>query len=237
MKRVLAWFLLLLLAGFSGSAASCEEAWQLCRLEESESSPALDYWLLAPEDAVPGLPLIVYLHGSGEKGSRALKGGLPLMLSNGSVRLPEAIVLVPQLPADVAYWDRMNDALIRIVDEVLASFSADPSRTALAGVSLGGIGVWDLAARFPGRFARILSLCGRVNRGISPDAFLGCEVRVYTAREDPKVPPASVIAFTKKLVNAGVDAVHTELNTTHARIPLSVFRNEELIRWLWFESD
>ena len=79
------------------------DGWQRFELPSggTSTSPMIYYWVYTPADLKPGLPLVVYLHGSGGVTNSALKrteGGLPWMIVNGDVPAPECIVLVPQHP-------------------------------------------------------------------------------------------------------------------------------------------
>lgn len=38
--------------------------------------------------------------------------------------------------------------------------AVDPDRVSLTGISMGGFGAWDLAARIPERFAALVPICG-----------------------------------------------------------------------------
>ena len=106
-----------------------------------EKGPRMYYWVHAPEEeSSRGLPLVVYLHGSGERGERALSAGLPSLVNDGLV-FP-AVLLVPQLPARGS-WMSMEKQVMAIMEQVAQEYGTDPERDTLAGFSLGASFGWS----------------------------------------------------------------------------------------------
>ncbi len=101
-------------------------------------------------------PLILFLHGSGERGTpleKVKKNGLPALLETQDLPF---VVVSPQCPAD-RWWD--PEALDVLLDQILASYRIDRDRIYLTGLSMGGFGTWETAIRFPDRFAAIAPVC------------------------------------------------------------------------------
>ena len=122
----------------------------------------LDYLLYLPPDyeAQASWPLILFLHGRGERGADLAlvqKYGLAKCIAAGD-DFP-FIIVSPQCPAS-SYWTEETDALAALLDEVIATYKADPQRVYLTGLSMGGRGTWFLAGRYPDRFAAIAPICG-----------------------------------------------------------------------------
>lgn len=124
---------------------------------------ALDYLLHLPEgyeaDGDP-VPLIIFLHGAGERGDnleRVKANGPPRMIARGE-HIP-AIVVSPQCPKG-SWWTEQLPALIGLLDEVVATHNVDPDRVYVTGLSMGGYGAWALGAAQPDRFAAIVPICG-----------------------------------------------------------------------------
>ena len=126
-------------------------------------SVRLDYLLHLPpgyRESDESFPLILFLHGAGERGSdlqRLKKHGPPKLLAQGK-RIP-AIVVSPQCPAD-SWWTEYLDTLVALLDDIEASHRVDPSQIYLTGLSMGGYGTWALATRQPERFAAAAPICG-----------------------------------------------------------------------------
>lgn len=103
-------------------------------------------------------PLIVFLHGSGERGDDIEKvklHGPPKMVE--TQRDFPFIVVSPQAPANTN-WN--STSLNRLLDEVIARLPVDVDRIYLTGLSRGGHGTWNMAADYPERFAAIAPVCG-----------------------------------------------------------------------------
>ena len=103
-------------------------------------------------------PLILFLHGAGERGDdleRVKIHGPPKLAAEG--REFPFIIVSPQCPED--YW-WSNPVLIALLDDIERRLPVDPARIYLTGLSMGGFGTWNLATEHPGRFAAIAPICG-----------------------------------------------------------------------------
>lgn len=103
-------------------------------------------------------PLILFLHGAGERGNNLEKvktQGLPKYLKDRK-DFP-FVVAYPQCPS-YTYWD--IPSLNKWLDEVLTKVRVDESRIYLTGISMGGYGTWHWAAHHPEKFAAIMPVCG-----------------------------------------------------------------------------
>lgn len=104
-------------------------------------------------------PLLVFLHGAGERGDdlELVKvHGPPKLITEGK-RYP-FIVASPQLPLG-EWWS--PDVLAWLIRDLIASLRVDPERVYLTGLSMGGYGTWETASKYPELFAAIAPICGR----------------------------------------------------------------------------
>ncbi|MGF6418665.1 putative peptidase [Stenotrophomonas sp. AN71] len=118
--------------------------------------------------AKPGLatakaPVILFLHGSGERGGDGTKqtfSGLgPYLREHPDF---PALVVFPQAPRHSEWSGRNNRVAIAALDATVAEFDADPTRQYLTGMSMGGYGSWNIALDDPQRFAAIVPVCGAI---------------------------------------------------------------------------
>ena len=113
------------------------------------------------KDPTKKWPFILYLHGSGERGSDLsllLKQPLPKILQNrGDFPF---IVVSPQLAENYDDWSIMIKPQDALIDQLLSIYAIDPQRLYLTGVSIGGFGAWNYALRYPQRFAAIVPIAG-----------------------------------------------------------------------------
>ncbi len=123
---------------------------------------SLDYLFYPPAGgAQPSNPLVIFLHGSGERGTdlEAVKRwGLPKFVASGEIALP-AYLVAPQCPG-VRRWSNSVAELEALLTDLLANHPIDPNRVLLTGFSMGGAGTWAWALAHPQRFAAILPIGG-----------------------------------------------------------------------------
>jgi predicted peptidase len=121
-----------------------------------------DYLLFLPEgygaDAAKRWPLILFLHGAGERGDDVWKVALhgPPKIDTAQTYFP--FIVVSPLCRTGEFWS--DELLVALLDEVEKKYAVDPHRIYLTGLSMGGFGVWNLALEYPERFAAIAPVCG-----------------------------------------------------------------------------
>jgi len=106
-------------------------------------------------------PVIVFLHGAGERGFEGLSAthvGLGQAIRFSPWKWP-AVVVFPQLPPGENWHPGTEPLAIIALDQTLAEFSTDENRVYLTGLSMGGYGSIFLATRHPDRFAALAPVC------------------------------------------------------------------------------
>jgi predicted peptidase len=129
-----------------------------------EARNGYQVWIPANYDPAKRWPAIVFLHGAGERGddnNAQTLVGLGPALRAGKIT-PKAIIVFPQCPAG-SNWVAEQRRAIDALDAAQREFSIDPRRVSLTGISMGGAGVWALAASHPERFAALAPVCAYVH--------------------------------------------------------------------------
>ncbi len=155
-----------------------------------------------------GVPLILFLHGSGERGTdlEKVKAWGPPAIAEKDRDFP-FLVVAPQLP-DGESWHAL--ALKGLLDQVLAKYNVDRRRVYLTGLSLGGYGAWDLASRYPDYFAAVAPICGGgVARLVGN--MRAVPTWVFHGKLDDAVPEAESARMVAALQAAGGDVRYTVL--------------------------
>jgi len=148
-------------------------------------------------------PLMLFLHGAGERGTDVNRVAIhgPLSMVKRGTNFP-FIIVAPQCPEG----DRWHDeSLIQLLDQVSQKYSVDETRVYLTGLSMGGYGSWSLGVSHPERFAAVIPICGG---GESIDVILANRTRAtalkslpiwaFHGAKDPLVP----VEESQRMVNA-----------------------------------
>lgn len=111
------------------------------------------------------LPIVLFLHGSGERGDDGhsqTESGLGPYLRQQATTFP-ALAVFPQVPED-EQWMGVNARMaLAALEAASEEFDADRSRTYLTGMSMGGYGAWEIALMQPRRFAALVPICGALH--------------------------------------------------------------------------
>lgn len=132
------------------------------RFEHKEGKWIFPFVEYSPDSTGEKLPLIIQLHGAGERGN----GGddLAKVEIHGFAKyLKEAetgcMVVMPQCPSDT-FWAARVESLIKFIGQLTEEFDIDVNRIYLTGLSMGGFGTWFTAMARPDLFAAIAPVCG-----------------------------------------------------------------------------
>lgn len=196
----------------------------------------LNYILTSPNDIKEGekLPLIVFLHGAGERGDDIEKLKVycvpKLFTANEEYAGVRAYTLSPQCPSWPFTWYDFKNEVMALIDEVIANNQIDPKKVSLCGISMGGFGTWELAMTYPERFAKIAPLC---SGGMSWRAWMiKMPVRVYHGKRDDVVP----FAYSELMVNAvkasGGNVEFIAFDDLSHNCWDRAFEETDLIKWL-----
>ena len=103
-------------------------------------------------------PMILFLHGAGERGTDIWKVAVhgPPKHATNMTDFP-FIVVSPQCPEN-QIWS--TDTLSKLLDDVTRRYAVDTNRVYLTGLSMGGYGTWNLGLEHPERFAAMAPICG-----------------------------------------------------------------------------
>jgi len=156
---------------------------------------SLQYLLYTPKDYQrpdKKFPLVLFLHGIGERGTdlELVKlFGIPREIEKGTDY--PFLVASPQCPENTI-WANELDALHSLLSNLIEQYRVDTSRIYLTGLSMGGNGAWHLAAAYPSLFAAVVPICGWANTLIGfPErikVLKDVPIWVFHGAEDEVVP-------------------------------------------------
>ena len=223
------------------------------------SGDSLNYRLLRPEVEQEGekYPLVLFLHGAGERGSdneKQLTHGSQMWLNPVNRENYPAFVLVPQCP-ESGYWaytDRPSSfepdqmpadvplspvfaTLKELIDTYLAMLQVDKQRVYVIGLSMGAMGTYDMAIRYPEIFAAAIPICGTVNP-TRLSAAKDVKFRIFHGDADTVVPVSGSRQAYKALKAAGADVEYIEFpGVTHGSWN-PAFTQPDFMSWLFSQK-
>jgi poly(3-hydroxybutyrate) depolymerase len=206
------------------------------------------FFLPEPYDAKQTYPLIIWLHGWGDRGDENLSH---LMHMDGTVfhdrktRECPFFVLAPQCSKKPSRgWDtllsatsqhRERDMLavtMAILDNLEQEYPIDTQRITVIGISSGGGACWELLSREPDRFAAVAPLGG----GAAPSSFFGTTkttpVWAFHAAADPEVPVDGADKTVAAFQAAGGVAHLTKTKDSRHDCWTKAFGDHDLLNWL-----
>jgi predicted peptidase len=140
--------------------------------------------------AVKPWPVILFLHGFGERGSDGVSQtrGICAFLRRNADRFP-CLVVMPQMPRTSVRWSgMMNDLALKSLEEVARKYHGDRRRLYLTGCSMGGGGCWRIAALHPHLFAAVMPLCGHADPAAQAPTLKSLPIWAFHGADDPLVP-------------------------------------------------
>lgn len=214
---------LMMLMGFINAFAQSADSVQ------NAGSRYLVYLPETYDSIIKSYPLMIFLHGSGERGNNlelVKKHGPPKLASEGK-QFP-FILIAPQC-AENDWWQAAQIKLI--LDDVLKKYRVNKDRIFITGQNMGGYGTWDFATLYPEIPAAIIPICG----GGDPDKacnFKDVPTRVFHGADDKSVPLFKSEEMVKALERCGADVKLTVYPNTGHDSWTATYLNPKMYEWL-----
>jgi predicted peptidase len=213
----------------------------------------LPYRLLKPAKVEDGTryPLVIFLHGAGERGTdneKQLVHGVPQFVANRE-KYP-CFLIAPQCP-DGKKWvevDWSADAhtlpkdpgevgqlTLALIEQSLKDLPVDPKRVYLTGLSMGGYGTWDILARRPELFAAAAPVCGGADEATATK-IKDIPVWVFHGAKDGAVKVARSRNMVAALEKAGGKPKYTEYPDVGHNSWDPAYKDPEFYEWLFAQS-
>jgi predicted peptidase len=188
----------------------------------NDKGDTMKYRLLYPDyDTLRKYPLVIFLHGSGERGNdneAQLKWGVMNFATDQMMIMHPAFILAPQCPANQSWANynnknkselRLNSVpsqpmglLIELIHKLIKELAIDTNRIYITGLSMGGYGTFDAIERYPHLFAAAVPVCG--GGDVSKAALIAhIPIWIFHGSEDAAVNPILSLNMADALTKAG----------------------------------
>lgn len=182
-------FLFVVIAAISLMAGRAQETGLYEKHWFVQNGDTLPYRILFPENYDPAkkYPMVLFLHGRGESGNdneKQLTHGATLFVRDSIRKKYPAIVVFPQCSAD-SYWSNVQTVstgdknakrtfyfveggepsgamklALGLLDNLFGRYRIREKQVYVMGLSMGGMGTFEMAGRRPGIFAAAIPICG-----------------------------------------------------------------------------
>jgi predicted peptidase len=205
------------------------------------------YSVYVPPDYTPAKawPIILFLHGSGERGDDGLlqtEVGLGTAIRRNWKLVP-AIVVMPQCRPKHIWVGPMAQMALKCVEAASREYHCDPDRFYLTGLSLGGHGTWYLAAQLSGRLAAIVPIAGFAELDESTGAaerlapqLASLPIWCAHGDQDKAVPVTKSREMVAAIRKAGGHAIYKELEGQGHNVWDATYADPALWRWLFAQK-
>lgn len=212
---------------------------------------SLNYRMLFPDaDTLMRYPLVIFLHGSGERGNNneaQLQWGVTNFATDQAMSLHPAFVIAPQCPAGQG-WSNSTESngsikilptpskpmelLIELIRKMTKDFRVDTNRIYITGLSMGGYGTYDAIERYPHLFAAAVPVCGGGDVSKAP-SIAHIPMWIFHGAEDPAVNPTYSIDMVQALTKAGAHPGFTQYPSVGHFSWIAAYSDPLMIEWLF----
>lgn len=218
---------MLCLISFSTAIAQ-QSLWSKETYKNAKGDSLLYRQLFPDYNTVRKLPLVIFLHGSGERGNdneAQLKWGVNNFASDKNLSMYPAFVIVPQCPenanwANISAYEKESltfaatptktmELLMELIQQTIKKLPVDTNRIYITGLSMGGFGTFDAISRYPNLFAAAVPVCGGGDLASVP-AIKHIPMWVVTGAEDASVNPMLSLEMVRAMQKAGAHPGFTQ---------------------------
>ena len=254
---------LLILAVIIYSSSYAQENALFLKYLFIQKGDTLPYRILVPDNYDPEnkYPLVIFLHGSGERGNdneKQLSHGAELFLRDSIRKKYPAIVVFPQC-SENSYWSNVNivtdevsgkrtfeyltnskptvamNLLLNLMDDLKRKYSIQRKKIYISGLSMGGMGSFEIVRRRPKLFAAAMPICGGANPATAK-GLLKTKWWIFHGEKDDVVNPQYSKDMAAAILNEGGTAKLTIYPYANHNSWDSAFAENNFMHWMFSNS-
>lgn len=227
-----------------------------------QDGDTLLYRILYPKafDPAKQYPLVLFLHGAGERGSdneKQLVHGAKLFLADSNREAFPAIVIFPQCPSN-EYWAKADivrslsgntfdfnyggvpNKSLGLVIDLIKSYQQNhyinQDQLYVGGLSMGAMGTFEILSRMPETFAAAIAICGAGNPYTVGNYAENTSLWLFHGGKDNVVLPSYSEEMVAALKAAGADVKFTLFPEANHNSWDPAFEEPNLLNWLFSTS-
>lgn len=207
--------------------------------------------LISDYNSTSKYPLVIFLHGSGERGDdneAQLKWGVHNFASSQIMKMHPSIVIAPQCPSNMS-WANFSEEnlsfqssptepmklLRELIGEVILKMPVDTSRIYITGLSMGGFGTFDAVTRYPELFAAAVPVCGGGDVSKAP-TFAHIPMWIFHGALDDVVNPVLSQNMVEALTKAGAHPGYTQYPEAGHFSWIAAYSDAMMMEWLYSQK-
>jgi predicted peptidase len=250
-QRLIAVSFFALLLGFSKTTFSQPPLFSYEKYKSANGDSLLYRFLFPDNDPARKYPLVIFLHGSGERGddnNAQLKWGVMNFASDENMKNYPAFVIAPQCPMNMSWSNTTRgkngeivlqntpskpmQLLMELINDVTKKFHVDTTRIYITGLSMGGYGTFDALERYPNFFAAAVPVCGSgdINKAAS---IAHIPMWMFGGANDPSVSPNLLYDMVNALLKAGAHPGFTQYPNVGHFSWIAAYNDAMMMAWLF----
>jgi predicted peptidase len=209
---------------------------------EYKKNNDLPYRILFPKnyDADKNYPLLLFLHGIGERGSdneKQLTWGASLFQIDSIRDKYPAIVVFPQCQTSHYWFDNWGTQNLKaLTDRLVSDYAVDEEKIYIGGLSMGAYGTYAMVAKFPELFAAAVAISGDGDEN-KASSMAKIKWRIFAGKKDQVVSSAKSEKMVKALKNSGASVLFTLYpQADHVGSWVNAFAEPDFCSWLFSVS-
>lgn len=252
MKQVVYLIAIILYLGSQTAISQTSSKFSVNKYINDKGDTLLYRQLFPDADTLRKFPLVIFLHGSGERGNdneAQLKWGVMNFASDENMIRYPAFVIAPQCPLNTS-WANLNrdrnntqislqpaptkpmQLLIELIGQLKKMLRVDTTRIYITGLSMGGFGTYDAIMRYPKLFAAAVPVCG--GGDVSKASLIAqIPIWIFHGAEDPSVSPVYSLDMLQALTKAGAHPGFTQYPEVGHFSWLGAYSDELMMEWLF----
>lgn len=193
-------------------------------IEGNDTLPYRLYRSLAADTMPEPLPLVIFLHGAGERGNdncAQLKHCIKYFLDDTMTARYPFLLMAPQCPNGKRWvntdWSLPEHQMeseptaelrgvMTVLDSLVDVGVVDSTQVYICGISMGGFGTWDALQRWPEKFAAAIAICGGGDPAYA-EAMKDIPIYIFHGLQDDAVMPSRSMQMFNALKDVGNEEV------------------------------